>query len=193
MLVPILTAIASVVVLFVIVALMQSTDFKVSRSVKVKASTAKAFQQVNDLHLMNAWNPWLKLDPNIKQTYSGAAAGVGAVYEWDGNKNVGAGRQTIVETRPSELVRMKLEFFRPFAGVNDVQFTCVPEGDHTVAIWQRLVWDVEPFTKAAEAVLAYVAFSDLVGEVAKISESVAFPFVVIEGIDRVRHRRSPVD
>ena len=135
MLFPILIAIASVVVLFVIVALMQSTDFRVSRSVKVKASTATAFEQVNDLHLMNAWNPWLKLDPNIKQTYSGAEAGVGAVYDWDGNKNVGAGRQTIVETCPPELVRMKLEFFRPFAGVNEVQFTCVPEGDHTVVTW----------------------------------------------------------
>ncbi len=135
MLIPILILVAAIVVLFVIIVLMQATDFKVSRSVKVRASAEKAFGQVNDLHLMNVWNPWMKLDPNIKQTYSGAASGVGAVYDWDGNNNVGAGRQTIVETRPPELVRMKLEFFRPFAGVNEVQFTCVAEGDQTVVTW----------------------------------------------------------
>ncbi len=135
MLIPILISVAAVVALFVIIVLMQAADFKVSRSTKVKASAQKAFEQVHDLHLMNAWNPWVKLDPNIKQTYSGAASGVGAVYDWDGNNNVGAGRQTIVETRPAELVRMKLEFFRPFAGVNEVTFTFVTEGDQTAVTW----------------------------------------------------------
>lgn len=135
MLIPILISIASVVVLFVIIVLMQATDFKVSRSTKVKAPPSKAFGQVDDLHLMNAWNPWLKLDPNVKQTYDGAASGVGAIYSWDGNNNVGAGRQTIVETRPGELVRMKLEFFRPFAGVNEVTFAFVAEGDQTAVTW----------------------------------------------------------
>ena len=135
MLIPILISTGSIVALFVIIVLMQASNFKVSRSTKVTASAEKAFGQVNDLHLMNQWNPWVKLDPNIKQTYSGAESGVGAVYDWDGNNNVGAGRQTIVETRPGELVRMKLEFFRPFAGVNEVQFTFVAEGDQTAVTW----------------------------------------------------------
>ena len=135
MLIPILISVASVLALCVIIVLLQATDFKVSRSAKVRAPAAKAFEQINDLHLMNAWNPWLKLDPNVKQTYDGAASGVGAIYSWDGNNNVGTGRQTIVETRPPELVRMKLEFLRPFAGINEVQFTFVPEGDQTVVTW----------------------------------------------------------
>lgn len=135
MLIPILISIASVLVLFVIVVLMQASDFKVSRSTSVNASALKAFEQVNDLHLMNMWNPWVKLDPKIKQTYSGAESGVGAVYDWDGNSNVGAGRQTIVETRPGELVRMKLEFFRPFVGVNEVTFTFTADGSQTTVTW----------------------------------------------------------
>lgn len=135
MLIPVLISVAAVVALFVVVVMLRSNDFQVNRSLKMKAPASKAFEQINDLHLMNAWNPWVKLDPQIKQTYDGAASGVGAIYSWDGNSNVGAGRQTIVESRPHELVRIKLEFFRPFAGVNEVQFTFVPEGDQTVVTW----------------------------------------------------------
>ena len=65
----------------------------------------------------------------------GAASGVGAIYSWDGNKNVGAGRQTFIEIRPNELVKMKLEFYRPFAGFNEVHFTLVPEADKTIVTW----------------------------------------------------------
>lgn len=135
MLMPVLISVAAAVALFLVVVLLQPNDIQVSRSLKMKTHPSTAFDQVNDLHHMNAWNPWVKLDPNIKQTYDGAASGVGAVYSWDGNSNVGAGRQTIVESRPHELVRIKLEFFRPFVGVNDVQFTFVPEGDQTVVTW----------------------------------------------------------
>lgn len=135
MVTPILITIAVVIALLVLVISLRSNDFQVSRSRTMTTSAEKAFQQVNDLHRMNAWNPWVKLDPNLKQTYEGAAEGVGAVYEWDGNGNVGAGRQTIVESRPAELVRIKLEFFRPFAGVNETIFTFLPEGQRTTVTW----------------------------------------------------------
>ena len=135
MLIPVLITVAVVVLLFVIVVTLRSSDFQVSRSIQVTAPASKPFEQVNDTHLMNVWNPWLKLDPNLKQTYEGADSGVGAIYAWDGNNQVGAGRQTIVESRPSELVRMKLEFFRPFAGINEVTFTFVPAGNQTVVTW----------------------------------------------------------
>ena len=36
---------------------------------------------------------------------------------------------TITESRPGELVRIKLEFFKPFAAVNDAEFTFKPAGD----------------------------------------------------------------
>lgn len=135
MLIPLLITVAVVVVLLVIVVTLRPSDFQVSRSIPVTAPASKAFEQVNDKHLMNVWNPWLKLDPNLKQTYAGADSGVGAIYSWDGNSNVGAGRQTIVESRPNDLVRMKLEFFRPFAGINEVTFTFVPAGNQTVVTW----------------------------------------------------------
>ena len=135
MLIPVLITLAVVVVLFVIVVTLRPNDFRVSRSLKMAVSAARAFEEVNDLHRMNAWNPWLKLDPALQQTYEGAEAGVGAIYSWDGNNKVGAGRQTVIESRPSDLIRFKLEFFRPFAGINEVDFTFVPDGNQTLVTW----------------------------------------------------------
>jgi polyketide cyclase/dehydrase/lipid transport protein len=135
MLMPVLITLAIVVVLFVIVVMLRPNTFQVSRLLKMAAPASKTFEQVNDLHRMNAWNPWVKLEPAIKQTYEGEAAGVGAIYSWDGNSNVGAGRQTSVESRPSDLVRIKLEFFRPFRGTNDVEFSFQPQGVDTLVTW----------------------------------------------------------
>ena len=36
----------------------------------------------------------------MKRTFGGVTAGKGAIYEWDGNKNVGQGRMEILEATP---------------------------------------------------------------------------------------------
>jgi len=127
--------IVGVVVVILIVAAMQPAQFRVSRSASIKASPAEIFAQVNDLHNMNTWNPWLEPDPNIKLTYDGPPAGTGALYNWDGNGNVGAGRLTIVDSHPSTSIRIKLDFFRPFASTADAEFTFKTEGDQTIVTW----------------------------------------------------------
>jgi hypothetical protein len=48
---------------------------------------------------------------------------------------VGEGRTTITESRPSDLIRMKLEIVKPFAATNTVEFTFKPEGDQTAVTW----------------------------------------------------------
>ena len=71
----------------------------------------------------------------MKKTYEGAAAGTGAVYTWAGNSQAGSGRATITESRPSELIRIRLEFVKPFAATNTAEFTFKPEGDRTAVTW----------------------------------------------------------
>ena len=95
----------------------------------------KIFPHVNELRNWEAWNPWAKLDPNCKMTYSGPPAGASAGYAWAGNKKVGEGRLTITESKPSQLVRLKLEFLKPFAATNTAEFTFQPEGSQTAVTW----------------------------------------------------------
>ena len=42
---------------------------------------------------------------------------------------------TITESRPGELVRIRLEFFKPFAAVNTAEFSFKPAGEGTAVTW----------------------------------------------------------
>lgn len=135
MLYPILIGLGALIVLFLIVVALRPSDFRVSRSAIIDAPPSVVFPHINDLHQWEAWSPWEKLDPGMKRTFGGMPQGVGATYTWNGNNKVGEGTNTIVESRPNELVGMKLEFRRPFAGTNAVQFTLTPQGEQTVVTW----------------------------------------------------------
>jgi hypothetical protein len=131
-----LIAVAAIVVIFLIVVALQPSDFRVERSATMRASAPAAFAQVNDFQNWRAWSPWEKVDPALKRSYDGPKAGPGAVYAWQGNKDVGEGRMTITESRPGELVRIKLEFIKPFAATNATEFTFKPAGsDGTAVTW----------------------------------------------------------
>jgi hypothetical protein len=130
----ILALVAIVGVLCVVIAT-RPEDFKVARSATLNASPAAVFEQVNDLHKWDAWSPWAKLDPNAKSTFEGPTSGKDAKMSWDGNSDVGAGSMTIVESKPNELVRIKLDFVRPFEGTSDVEMKVEPVGDQTKLTW----------------------------------------------------------
>ena len=128
-------AFAIAAVAFLVVVAVQPAQFRVERSATIAAPAPMVFGLVNDLHKWESWSPWAKRDPRMKQTYEGAAAGVGAVTAWSGNNEVGEGRMTITESRPAERVVIKLEFFRPFSAINTAQFDFRPQGDRTLVTW----------------------------------------------------------
>lgn len=131
----ILLALAVIIVAFVIIVALQPSDFQVMRSAAISAPPSTVFAQVNELKKWEPWNPWGKVDPATKLTYEGPAAGVGASYSWAGNNQVGEGRMTITESRPNELIRLNLEFFKPMAGTSTTEFTFKTEGNQTAVTW----------------------------------------------------------
>jgi len=135
MFVNVLVVLALIVVVLVVVIALQPAEFRLTRTSTLAAPPAVVFAQVNDLHKWEAWSPWAKLDPAMKQTYEGAPSGIGAVYAWTGNKKVGTGRMTLTENRPGEMVRLRLEFLKPFACTNTTEFTFKPEGGRTAVTW----------------------------------------------------------
>jgi hypothetical protein len=135
MLIKILVGVAVVVALLVIFIATRPAEFTVSRSAAMAASPADIFAQLNDFHKWEAWSPWAKMDPNAKSTFEGPTSGEGAKFTWDGNTDVGAGNMIITENVPNDHVRIRLEFVRPFAGVNDTLFTIKPAGDKTNVTW----------------------------------------------------------
>jgi len=134
----IVAALAVVVIGFAGFVTARPSHYRVTRTVTMAAPASTVFAEVNDFHRWGAWNPWAKLDPAMKQSFEGAPAGPGAIYTWAGNREVGQGRMTVTESRPSELVRINLEFLKPFAATSTAEFTFRPNGDRTAVTWSMV-------------------------------------------------------
>jgi uncharacterized protein YndB with AHSA1/START domain len=132
----ILAALVVVVVAGILIyAATKPDSFSVQRSATIKAPPDKIFALVANLRGWSAWSPYEKKDPNMKRTFSGAESGKGAVYEWDGNKDVGQGRMEIIDVTAPSKITIKLDFLKPFEGHNTAEFTMVPTGDNTTVTW----------------------------------------------------------
>jgi uncharacterized protein YndB with AHSA1/START domain len=129
----IILAIAIAIVL--LLALTKPNTFAVQRAISIKAPAEKIFALINDFHQWGTWSPYENKDPAMKRTYSGANSGKGAVYAWDGNKNVGSGRMEILDTSVPSKIVITLDFFKPFEGHNTAEFTMLPQGDATNLTW----------------------------------------------------------
>ena len=117
---------AAVIGLLLVYAATRPESFRIERSAHIQAPPETVFAFINDFHRWTAWSPWEHIDPALKRTYSGAAAGKGAAYAWEGNRNVGSGRMEITESTPASKILIKLDFIKPFEGHNIAEFTLVP-------------------------------------------------------------------
>ena len=110
-------------------------SFEVRRAATIQAPPEKIFPLINDFHQWGAWSPWDKMDPAMKRTHTGAAAGKGAAYAWEGNSKVGQGRMEITESSPPSRIAIQLDFIKPFEGHNVAEFTLVPQNGATQVHW----------------------------------------------------------
>ncbi|MGC3991961.1 MAG: SRPBCC family protein [Chthoniobacteraceae bacterium] len=134
MLLKIISILALLAVVFVVVVSFRPADFRVSRSITIAAPPAVVFPHVDTLRQWHDWSPWAKADPSAVVTFDGPPAGVGASYRWTGKKT-GEGTMTTTSSQSDSDVRFRLEFVKPFAATNDVEFSFLPQGNGTVVTW----------------------------------------------------------
>ncbi len=129
-------AIVAVVIAGLLVAAAARPDsFRVVRSTTIKAPPERIFPLISDFQRWSAWSPYEKKDPAMKRSFDGPAAGKGAVYAWEGNKDVGKGRMQIADASAPSRVVLNLDFSEPFEAHNMVDFTLEPKGDATEVTW----------------------------------------------------------
>ena len=109
--------------------------FRIQRSIRIAAPREQLYAYVSDLHNFDAWSPWGALDPAMRKAHFGAAGGVGAGYEWQGNNKVGHGRMEIVEAVAPERVLIKLDFLKPFEAHNTAEYLLAASGEGTEFTW----------------------------------------------------------
>jgi hypothetical protein len=134
MLIDIVLAIIVGVGAVLVLAATKPGSLHVERSVRVKAPAEHILPLISDFHRWASWSPFERLDPAMKKTFSGAASGKGAIYEWAGNNKAGQGRMEVTDATASE-VTIKLDFLKPFEGHNIASFTVAPDGGATNVTW----------------------------------------------------------
>jgi hypothetical protein len=135
MLKKILIAIVAIVAAFLIVVAVQPSEFSVERTTAIAAPAGAVFEQVDNLRKWDAWSPWAKLDPAAKVTFEGPDAGQGAAMGWSGSEKIGEGKMTIVESKPGEAIKIKVDILKPYQGSIDSEFGFKPNGDKTDVTW----------------------------------------------------------
>ena len=113
----------------------QPDDFRVQRSLVIKAPPEKIFPLISDFKAWGEWSPWEHKDPNMKRTYSEPASGQGARYSWDGNKEIGSGEIVMSEVTAPSKVKLDMHFKSPFEANNTAEFTLVPDAGGTNVTW----------------------------------------------------------
>jgi hypothetical protein len=149
-------AIAAVLIL----AATKPDTFSVQREIDVKASPDRIFPLINDFQQWGSWSPWENKDPSMQRSFSGAASGKGAVYGWEGNKNVGTGRMEIIDNAAPNRVVIKLDFLKPFEAHNTAEFTMMPQGDRTRVTWR--MYGPSPFM--AKLMHVFMNMDNMVGK-----------------------------
>src|ERR1700748_124680 len=132
-LIAVILAIAIAIVL--ILASTKPAGFAIQRSAVMQAPAETVFPLINDFHQWTKWSPWENRDPALKRTYGGAESGKGAVYAWEGNKNVGSGRMEILEANSPSQGLIQVDFLKPFEAHNIAKFTMLPQGNATNLNW----------------------------------------------------------
>ena len=136
-------AIVLLIVALLVYAMTKPDSFRIERSANINAPPEKIFSFINDFHNWVAWSPWEKIDPALKRAYSGTTSGKGAVYEWDGNNQVGQGRMEINDTSPPSHLLITLDFLKPFEAHNTAEFTLNGAGQSTNVTWA--MYGPQPF------------------------------------------------
>ncbi len=122
----VVAAVALLIVAVLIIAARKPDTFSVQRAATIGAPPEKIFPLIADFNLWRSWSPYEKKDPAMKRTFSGAARGKGAVYEWEGNGQVGKGRIEITDASAPSRVTINLDMIKPIEGHNIVDFTLEP-------------------------------------------------------------------
>ncbi len=127
-------AVVVLVVLLAGIGMLLPRQVHVERSIVIDAPRATVFALLDGFKQFNKWSPWAALDPNATYTREGPEFGVGAKQSWVGDpKTVGSGSQEVVELKPLELVKTRLDVSG--MGPATARFALAPETSATKVTW----------------------------------------------------------
>jgi hypothetical protein len=127
--------VAVILAAILIAAAARPDTFTVQRKIVVNAPPDWVFPLLVHFQRWRDWSPWEQKDPGMKRAYGPTISGKGATYMWSGNKDVGEGAMEIIDVKSPSLVRLRLDFHKPFKTQNEVDFVLEQKGGGTEVTW----------------------------------------------------------
>ena len=111
----------------------QPSHAHIEKNIVINAPASAIFPHVSNFRNFNKWSPWDKMDPEVKHTYEGGDATVGARMNWDGPKT-GSGSQWTEEIEENKRIKNGMSF-GDYGGKYYSEFILEPQGDATRVTW----------------------------------------------------------
>ena len=146
----------------VAIAATKPDHFSFERSTIVNAPPERVYPLISNFHEWPRWSPWEKLDPKMKRDYSGPESAVGSAYAWDGNNDAGVGKMTITEVSAPNLVKLNLDFIKPFEAKNQVTFQITPVNENESQVSWKMEGDSQLFP--CKIVSVFCSMDDMCGK-----------------------------
>ena len=108
--------------------------YSVSRSITINAPDSVIYKNIADFNEFYTWNPWAKMEPSAKTTFSGTPVTPGHQYNWVG-KETGSGYMKIKTLQKNKNIDIELKFIEPFESLADTKFDIIPEGSSQKVTW----------------------------------------------------------
>jgi uncharacterized protein YndB with AHSA1/START domain len=107
----------------------------VERSTVINAPAPKVYALIADPKAWVRWTVWNQREPGMKMAFSGAAAGQGAKWEWEGKD--GRGSMEFTGAQPDESIAYRLGFVEMNMFSTGV-LTLAPQGQATRISWTNV-------------------------------------------------------
>jgi uncharacterized protein YndB with AHSA1/START domain len=130
----ILLILASLVVLALIAAAILPKDFKIEKSITINKPKSEVFAYLKMMENGQKWEPWSKMDPEMKTELKGADGTVGAISSWSGNSEVGVGEQEIKNIAENNRIDFELRFQKPMKATNQAYLITEDAGENQTKV-----------------------------------------------------------
>jgi hypothetical protein len=157
----ILAGLVVLFLIFVIIAALKSEDYLIKRDIMINAKPEAIFPYLNNMKNADTWMPWMELDPEAINTYSGPEEGLGAVSSWDSPGQMGTGKAEVVELIPNQSVKTKITYTKPKVMSQDAEFILTPKGESTQMTWTAS--GKQPFIARLMCTLMFLNMDKYVG------------------------------
>ncbi|MCB0402445.1 MAG: GyrI-like domain-containing protein [Flavobacteriales bacterium] len=153
----ILIAVVALIAVYLILALVGPSGYRVERQTKIGASVDVIFDQTTVYSNWAAWSPWAKLDPNAKYEIKDDNQAVGASMSWDGNpENVGKGQMVTTKIEENKTFVYQITFISPWEMTSNGGFIYEQDGDSVLLTW----YDEGEFGFFARPMMLFMSVED---------------------------------